>query len=856
MVKFVQQMSLRFYILCFWLLPGLSSVAQPILSPKLVSDKKELRTGFDRITLQVKNIEVFRSKYPGAEILFSHRLSNALVVRLATLDLEEVKKDENVIFLDIPGKPTEESYLERVNFSFNRIRKAQGATSFLWGDGITLSMKEGAFNPDDIDLAGRSFATALTSSTSSQHATEMATIVAGAGNLAEENRGVVPYATLTSSDYANLLPDEESFFSDYSIHIQNHSYGVNVENYYGVEAVAYDASVFAFPTHLHVFSSGNFGTVSPESGTYVGIRSANLSGTFKQAKNVLVVNAVDSTYSVNVRNSIGPAYDGRLKPELTAYGSGGTSEAAALVSGSAGFLSQLILEKNEPQPEAALLKAILIAGADDIGAPGPDFQTGYGSLNLSTSKTIVENDHYQLVTLLPDSTYTFEIPAPAGVASIKIVTVWHEPAGPIDAPSALIHDIDTKVYFEGATFLPWVLSSYPSPDSLNALGKRGKDHLNNVELITITNPEAGTYTLQIEVPDLTTDSQPVAVAWSLEEADSFEWDFPTFTSKPQAGESIDLLWTTTFIEPGNLDLNVGGLDWQRVGSNLDLSTIYQLALPDTSTLCQLRMSIGADEFVTSPFVVSRKIETDFSFICEDQVGFIWRRIPEADGYHVYRMGDTQMELIAATADTSIVAEKSGSPFFAVSPLIIAEGNRSLAIDYSFSGTFCYIDFFAAERTIDDRVLVRLQLSTIDKIEHIEVVNMHHGESTLLATVVPESLSIEVEDEANLPGRNQYQATLHFVDQSTLVSDMSELYLEDPGKAILFPNPSTSSTLNILSDGTGQTIRIYDQNGRFLFQKELFYTYDELIIYDLEPGNYFYRLLEFEEEIGRGRFVKY
>lgn len=849
-------MQLKTYLLYIWGLSGLCLGAQPTLSPKFLSDKRELRARYDKITLQVKSIDVFQSKYPKAEILFLHTLSHALVVRLSTLNFEELKRDGNVIFLDIPGEPLNESYLEKANFSFNRIRKAQESPAFLWGEGITLSMKEGAFNPQDIDLVGRSFTTSLTSSSRSQHATEMATIVAGAGNLAEENKGVVPYATLTSSDYANLFPDEETFFSDYSIHIQNHSYGVNVENYYGVEAVAYDASVFTFPTHLHVFSSGNFGTVSSETGTYAGIRAANLSGTFKQAKNVLVVNAVDSSYSVNIRNSIGPAYDGRVKPELTAFGAGGTSEAAALVTGSAALLTQLISEKGEPQPTSALLKALLIAGSDDLGAPGPDFRTGYGSLNLWDSRSIVEKSHYQTVTLLPDSTYMIMLEVPEGVASLKIVTVWHEPAAPVDSERALIHDIDTKVYFGGTSFLPWVLSPYPAVDSLNGLAKRGEDHLNNVEFITIANPEGGTYTLEIELPNLTSESQMAAIAWFLEEADRFEWDYPTFSSKPLAGESVDLLWTTTFTQSGNLDLKVGDLDWQRVGSNLDLSNSYRLALPDTSTMCQLRMTIDADEFVTSPFLVSRKVESNFSFICEDEVGFIWRRIPEADAYQVYRMGDTQMELIAATTDTSIVAEKAGSPFFAVSPLIIAEGNRSLAIDYSFSGTFCYLDFFAAERTQTGQVFVRLQLSTLDQILYIEVENVHNGVSTLLASVKPGALTLEIEDEKKLPGRNLYQVTLHFVDGSTLTSEISELYLEDPGRAILFPNPSTSSKLNILSDGTGQLIKIYDQNGKFLFQKELFYTYDEIIIYDLEPGNYFYGLFEFDEEIDKGRFVKY
>ena len=83
------------------------------------------------------------------------------------------------------------------------------------------------------------------------------------------------------------------------------------------------------PTLLHVFLAGNQGTAKPSAGMYRDLGFANLTGNFKQAKNVLIVSAVDSTMTVNSLNSRGPAYDGRVKPELVAHGQGGTSEAAA-----------------------------------------------------------------------------------------------------------------------------------------------------------------------------------------------------------------------------------------------------------------------------------------------------------------------------------------------------------------------------------------------------------------------------------------------------------------------------------------------------------------------------------------------
>lgn len=94
---------------------------------------------------------------------------------------------------------------------------------------------------------------------------------------------------------------------------------------YGNEAFVYDQQVSTNPNLSHVFSAGNSGKLEPPSGTYLNMKFANLSGNFKQAKNVLEVNAVDSTLTVNALNSRGVAFDGRLKRELTAFGQDGTS---------------------------------------------------------------------------------------------------------------------------------------------------------------------------------------------------------------------------------------------------------------------------------------------------------------------------------------------------------------------------------------------------------------------------------------------------------------------------------------------------------------------------------------------------
>ena len=120
-----------------------------------------------------------------------------------------------------------------------------------------------------------------------------------------------------------------------------------MENDYGLNAIAFDKSANNNEGLLHVFSSGNSGSATSNSGVYSGITGfANLTGNFKMAKNILTVGAVDSFGNVAPLSSRGPAYDGRIKPELVAFQKNGTSEAAALVSGTALLLQQYYKNQN------------------------------------------------------------------------------------------------------------------------------------------------------------------------------------------------------------------------------------------------------------------------------------------------------------------------------------------------------------------------------------------------------------------------------------------------------------------------------------------------------------------------------
>ncbi|AIZ64620.1 hypothetical protein PK28_14810 [Hymenobacter sp. DG25B] len=298
--------------------------------------------------------------------------------------LTELAASPWVDFVDVPNRRAHaERLIPSSDLTLNTLAAVWYQFPELTGAGLTASIKEEAFDTTDLDIRGRSLPFSLIGHFVSRHATEMATLIAGAGNTGPQGRGAARAARLTSSDFANLLPDDLAGLQADEVSVQNHSYGVGVENYYGLESKAYDEQAAQAPTLLHVFSSGNSGDQTPTDGPYAGLTGvANLTGQFKQSKNTLSVGATNGISELTPRSSRGPAYDGRLKPELVAYGAGGTSDAAALVSGAALLVQQAYREQYAGElPSSALVKAVLLNSADDIDAAGPDFRTGYGQLD-------------------------------------------------------------------------------------------------------------------------------------------------------------------------------------------------------------------------------------------------------------------------------------------------------------------------------------------------------------------------------------------------------------------------------------------------------------------------------------------
>src|SRR4029077_19361571 len=70
----------------------------------------------------------------------------------------------------------------------------------------------------------------------------------------------------------------------------------------------------------------------------------------------------------------------------------GTSMSTPVVTGIAGLLTQQYRRTFGRTPSAAILKTLLIAGADDVGPAGPDFTYGFGLADAKASVDLILAD--------------------------------------------------------------------------------------------------------------------------------------------------------------------------------------------------------------------------------------------------------------------------------------------------------------------------------------------------------------------------------------------------------------------------------------------------------------------------------
>ncbi|MEP6926651.1 MAG: S8 family peptidase, partial [Ginsengibacter sp.] len=705
----------------------------------------------------------------------------------------------------------------------------------------------------------------LASKNISNHANFIATIIAGAGNSIWFAKGAAWGARVSSSSFAQVLPDADNYYLQQNISVQNHSYGTVVENDYALNAIAFDKSANNNEELLHVFSSGNSGNAASNSGAYAGISGfANLTGNFKMAKNILTVGAVDSFGNVAPLSSRGPAYDGRIKPELVAFQKNGTSEAAALVSGTALLLQQYYKKENADSVlPSALVKAILVNTADDVNNAGPDFATGFGNMNALRAMDLVKNHSIIKGTITQGVTQSFSIYVPANSKLLKITLAWNDIAASPLIGKALINDLDLEVALplSGISWRPWVLSPVANADSLKSLAKRKRDSLNNVEEVTIETPVAGNYQININGYNVATGTQKYYVVYSYDSINFFKWQRLTSVDFAEGRRQNILRWENSYIGNGDIEYKFAtSPNWLPVAYDVDLSKNYfYWNTPDTISQALLRMKIGNTYFYSDTFFITTLLNPKVGFICNDSILVYWNKIEGINQYQVCALGEKYMEPLLKVNDTSVIISKNmlTDKFIAVAPILPGgiTAPKSYAFDYTLQGAGCFINNFFADAN-GDHASLTLSIGTLYQVAAISFEKQTtSGFVTIFSPILNNQLEYTYNYKPLSKGITYFRAKIILINGQIIYSQAEAVFYVEPGKYLLLPVPVRNSDISLYTTiPDGEIISICDVMGRIVLQKEILFTHEIIKTSLLHSGEYFYRISKKGLKVYSGKLI--
>ncbi len=777
--------------------------------------------------------------------------------------------DETVTFIDIVSKPAKEE-LSVANFdnSLNTVNILHNDYPSLNGRNTVVSIKENKPDEADIDFNGRFISTAASSNTLSTHASTMATIVAGGGNSFYTSLGVAPAAQISSSSFAVLLPDPDAFYQQYRISVQNHSYGTGIENFYGAEAASYDASTNTNPSLLHVFSAGNSGNQAPADGQYAGISGfANITGSFKMAKNLLTVGALDSFGTVATLSSRGPAFDGRIKPELVAFGEDGSSGAAALVSGTALVLQQAYKEMHGGVlPDAALVKAILLNTATSPADSNPiSFSRGYGSLDVHRAVLQIKTAQIFSASVQQGQFRDFSITVPPAAKNLKILLAWADPAAAPNAFTALVNDLDLTVTHtaSGRQWQPWVLNSFPHKDSLQLPATRKRDSLNTVEQVSIGNPAAGDYTITVQGSRIPAGTQSFFIVYQWDTVNTFKWTYPTKTDNLMPGKWQLARWKTNYSGTGQLEYKYAGSNsWQTISNASALINEYgKWITPDSDAVAQLRMTINGSQWISDSFTISRPLQPGVGFNCPDTALLFWNRYTGVDKFTVSRLGNQYMEPYQLVTDTAVFINKitTSSNWFSAAPLLAFNktGIYSQAINYTTQGIQCYLSSFTADLS-GNKSSLALHLGSVFRVQRvfIEKIDANGVYQPLQAFSPPLQLQYSITDNALHKGINQYRVRIALSTGQVIYSNTEQVIYLSGSDYIIYPNPvHRPQPINIVTAELGnQVLRVFNIWGQPVYSQKLTDLSMQIASGALAKGIYFYSILKDGKLAARGKLV--
>ncbi|MBE0646744.1 MAG: S8 family serine peptidase [Bacteroidales bacterium] len=770
-----------------------------------------------------------------------------------------------VMFMEpVYPEPEPENYTGRTLHRTNAIATDYGAGRHYDGTGVIVELQDDGIIGPHIDYEGRIPAQFL-SNNSGNHGDHCAGIIMAAGNVDPLGRGNAFGADLYVYAAAPNYPGFNAIPSDYGnlgVRITSTSYSNGCNAGYTALAQTMDQQVRAYPSLMHVFSAGNEGTGN--CGYGAGAGWGNVTGGHKIAKNVIAVANLDYIDGLASSSSRGPAHDGRIKPDCAAKGSSvystvnpndyalksGTSMACPGVAGTLAQLYQAYKDNfSGADPMAGLIKGILLNTAEDLGNAGPDFKFGWGRVNALRAAQVIEEARFDSGSLSQGGTKTHTIAVPANVAQLRVMIYWTDYEATVNTTWALVNNLDmTLTDPASTTWLPWKLSHYPSPDSLNLPAFRGIDNRNNMEQVTLDAPAAGTYTIEVQGATVPQGPQTYYIIYEFISQDVV-LTYPIGGEPLVPGESELIRWddfgvSQTFKLESSMD---NGQTWDLIAENIPGSYRYKIwMVPNTITgEALVRITKGSSVSQSeAPFTilgVPCNLKVDWA--CTGTTHLSWSPVSGALAYEVMKLGEKYMEVVGTTpgasfivADTNVVT----SSWFTVRAVGEngSTGRRAYALEKTPGNIECYptdamlVSVPSAQWGLFQTSLMDLSAAPVT----LEVRNF--GSQPIVGPTLKFQLDNNTEVTENYSGTIEPDSTILFTFSETIDIDASGTYTL---KAWIYYPPDQYNGNNMLEIPIevidGMTVSFgYEQNFDS-WQKCVSAPLCELIVCDLENGWY-------------------
>ena len=641
--------------------------------------------------------------------VISSLASNRIItLRMADTRLQELASETWVFYINTIPAPSEKEDTRGRSLHRSNVINSDYATGRHYdGEGVTVAIADDGFVGPHIDFTGR--ITNFATGSGPTHGDMTSGICVGAGNLDPAIRGMATGSYLYTYDISGYphVVDALANFNDYGIVISSTSYSQGC-NEYTADTQFGDQLLYDHPQLEFVFSAGN--NNGADCGYGAGGNWGNITGGYKQGKNVVACGNLDALEVIDPSSSHGPSADGRIKPDICSNGrdqlstdenntyqvGGGTSAASP---GIAGIFAQLYQAYKEltgaVNPPAPLIKAALLNSAEDIGNPGPDYTYGWGRVNAFRALTTLEAGRYLVDSVTQGASKTHTLTVPAGTTQLRAMVYWADPGGSPVAARALVNDLNTSVSDPGGnSWNPWVLNPAPNATTLNSPAVRGVDSLNNMEQVTIDNPAAGVYTLTVNGYALPSITQKYYVVWEFRSA-AVTMTYPNGGEGFVPGETEVLRWDGERNQgPWLLEYSAdNGATWTTIATPAQAVQQYSWVVPNiVSGAVKVRVSRNgnSDESDSSLAIIRVPSGITVDWACPDSLRLVWTAVSGAAGYKVYRLGAKYMDAVATgTANSAVITgiNPNDPQWFSVSA-ITAEGNsgrRAKAI-YKAPGT--------------------------------------------------------------------------------------------------------------------------------------------------------------------------